>query len=157
MRARCHKQSHHLPLGDNWSLVPHAVSDPLDFTQDLQPAPNEQFDVDLHPTVDVFNERESRDEHLLRPIDLVCHELQEGIIEAFVPRRLVPVDGQVLDFPRARLGPELARLAPREVLVAQPSAETLTAHAAFATAEASARLLRMALEILAEERAAAGG
>jgi D-3-phosphoglycerate dehydrogenase len=31
---------------------------------------------------------------------------------------------------------------------------TLTAHAAFATEEASARLLRMALEILAEERAA---
>jgi D-3-phosphoglycerate dehydrogenase len=33
---------------------------------------------------------------------------------------------------------------------------TLTAHAAFATREASLRLLRMALEILAEERAAAG-
>ena len=33
---------------------------------------------------------------------------------------------------------------------------TLTAHAAFATREASERLLRMALEILAEERRAPG-
>ena len=33
---------------------------------------------------------------------------------------------------------------------------TLTAHAAFATREASERLLRMALEILAEERRALG-
>jgi hypothetical protein len=32
---------------------------------------------------------------------------------------------RVMPCPRARLGPELARLAPREVLVAQPSAETL--------------------------------
>ena len=32
---------------------------------------------------------------------------------------------------------------------------TLTAHAAFMTKEASVRLLRMALELLAEERAAA--
>jgi D-3-phosphoglycerate dehydrogenase / 2-oxoglutarate reductase len=45
-------------------------------------------------------------------------------------------------------------LAPGHALAGLPNV-TLSAHAAFATREASERLLRMALEILAEERRAA--
>jgi D-3-phosphoglycerate dehydrogenase len=47
-------------------------------------------------------------------------------------------------------------LPPDHALAVLPNV-TLTAHAAFATREASERLLRTALEILAEERRAASG
>jgi D-3-phosphoglycerate dehydrogenase len=70
-----------------------------------------------------------------------------GLIEALAAGRIAHAGLDVFDQEPLPAGHPLTRL----------ENVTLTAHAAFATAEASARLLRMALEILAEERLAAAG